>query len=85
MKLPAHIQDGTGRLDYTAAGLADADLASAGMALDDVLDRDDLTPGQRRDFIAARRATRRAARAVGRQVDVEAIDHASRPGTGDGR
>lgn len=63
------VTDDIGMQDYTAAGQADADLGSAMMALDQILQRADLTAAQRRDFSAALRWTQRAARAVGRHVD----------------
>lgn len=71
-KLPITRTYDTGENDYTAAGQADADLASAGQSLEDVLRRSDLTPAQRRDFTAALGWTRRAARAITRHVDYDA-------------
>jgi hypothetical protein len=68
-RFPASIRDDLGGQDYTNAGQADADLASALMALDAVLRRSDLTAAQRRDFGAARRWTFRAAQAVTRHMD----------------
>jgi hypothetical protein len=68
-RFKASVRDGFGNQDYSDAGQADADLASAGMALDAVLRSKDLTPGERRDFTAARQWVTKAARAVGRHMD----------------
>lgn len=73
-RLPATFTDGIGRNDYTDAGQADADLASALMALDAVLKRNSLTPAQRRDIGAAQQWTRKALRAVSRHMDYGATD-----------
>ena len=70
--LPITQTDDCGGNDYTDAGQADADLASALIALSAVLRRSDLTAAQRRDFAAAERWTRRAARAITRHVDYDA-------------
>jgi hypothetical protein len=72
-KLPAHHQDALGQRDYTPAGLAHADLASASAALEETLRCAGLTPLQRRDLTAARRAVRKASLAVGRHVDPDAV------------
>lgn len=72
-KLAAQFRDGSGNLDYTAAGRADADLTSAGMALEQVLNRSDLTPTQRLDLNAALRATRKAWGQVARHVDADKV------------
>lgn len=73
MKLPAQYEDDCGRLDYTAAGQAEADMTSAIMALDRVLRREDLTAAQRRDFTAARRAAVRSQQITLRHVDPDAV------------
>jgi hypothetical protein len=72
-KLPVSYRGDFGLQDYTNAGQADADLASALMALDAVLRCGDLTPSQRRDFVAARRWVVRAAHAVTRHMDYDAL------------
>lgn len=77
MKLPAHYRDPSGQNDYTEAGLADADLASAGIALHAVLQRRDLTPVQRKDFGSALAAVRRAGEIVGCHVDVDGFGKAN--------
>lgn len=53
---------------HTAIGQADADLTSATMALESLLSRSNLTPAQRRDFRAALKRVREAARSVGRHI-----------------
>jgi hypothetical protein len=68
-ELPITMATDVGTIEYTNAGQADADLASAGMALEGLLRRSDLTAVQRRDFVAALRWTRRAAQAIGRHVN----------------
>lgn len=45
MRLPGHEIDDLGVVNYTNAGQADADLTSAAMALEAVLERRDLTGG----------------------------------------
>ncbi len=73
MRLAANYEDGTGRMDYTYIGLADADLTSARVAIENLLRREDLTAGARRDFGVALRSVERAARAVGRHIDYDAV------------
>lgn len=73
MKLPANYEDDAGRMDYTAIGQADADLTSAIMAIGRLLGREDLTASARKDFGVALRSAQRAARAVGRHVDYDAV------------
>lgn len=68
-KLPALVVDDVGGNHYTHAGQASGDLASALMALESVLARQDLTTAQRRDFSAARGWLLRAAAAVERHID----------------
>jgi hypothetical protein len=67
-RLPAYVTDDIGRTDYTMTGQADADCASALMALAAILNRSDLTTAERRDFRAAEKWIQRSARAISRHI-----------------
>lgn len=71
--LPAHRKDDIGRIDYTAAGQAEADLTSARMALGLALHRPDLTRAQRRGIAAALSDTTEALIHLRRHVDTDAV------------